>query len=263
MSKNIKNRLCGALSILSLCVSGVAVGQTPDYNTDEEKQQLNQLAIVADQNTVEAWAKLNPKVPQSTEELISQFMRYAYYQYSTKHAALFESLLKRDWEYFTECIVMNPLKKQNWGGYDAGYTTDKDLEHFYLLYGIAGKRAWGANIAGMEQLKADWTAIFKAYPNIDQYKTNELIQYHPYNFALRAFGPRYNRCVNRVGRILVELRKQSAFNADPLNKAKGLTYQWKMDQVFTPMTKTSLEEILSPKEDYTAAVLKYSTQPLP
>ena len=48
-------------------------------------------------------------------------------------------------------------------------------------------------------------------------------------FANKVFPPRFEVCVNRSGKVLAQMQEAQSFNEGPLNKAKGLKYQFQYE----------------------------------
>ncbi|WP_417201993.1 hypothetical protein [Sutterella wadsworthensis] len=101
--------------------------------------------------------------------------------------------------------------------------------------------------------------MIKAYPKLKDYMTPEMYKYHPLMFADKVFPPRLEVCVNRSGKVFAQLQEAQSFNEDPLNKAKGLKYQFQYEGTLNRRLAYKLYDTLIRKdEDVSQYVYEYS-----
>ena len=143
--------------------------------------------------------------------------------------------------------------------FDAAYNHSFDMEYFYFLYGLPGGNAWSVDSKKIDEIRTNFYTMIKAYPKLKDYMTPEMYKYHPLMFANKIFPPRLEVCVNRSGKVFAQLQEAQSFNEDPLNKAKGLKYQFQYEGTLNRRLAYKLYDTLIRKdEDVSQYVYEYS-----
>lgn len=101
--------------------------------------------------------------------------------------------------------------------------------------------------------------MIKTYPKLKDYMTPEMYKYHPLMFANKVYFSRLDVCVDRSGKVFAQMREAQTFNEDPLNKAKGLEYQFQYEGTTNRKLAYKLYDTLIRKdEDVSQYVYEYS-----
>ena len=111
----------------------------------------------------------------------------------------------------------------------------------------------------IDEIRTNFYTMIKAYPKLKDYMTPEMYKYHPLMFANKVFPPRLEVCVNRSGKVFAQMQEAQSFNEDPLNKAKGLKYQFQYEGTLNRRLAYKLYDTLIRKdEDVSQYVYEYS-----
>ena len=130
---------------------------------------------------------------------------------------------------------------------------------FIFLYGLPGGNAWSVDSKKIDEIRTNFYTMIKAYPKLKDYMTQEMYKYHPLMFANKVFPPRLEVCVNRSGKVFAQMQEAQSFNEDPLNKAKGLKYQFQYEGTLNRRLAYKLYDTLIKKdEDVSQYVYEYS-----
>ena len=161
--------------------------------------------------------------------------------------------------YFVSCVASNPFHKEEISVFDVAYNHSFDMEYFYFLYGLPGGNAWSVDSKKIDEIRTNFYTMIKAYLKLKDYMTPEMYKYHPLMFANKVFPPRFEVCVNRSGKVLAQMQEAQSFNEDPLNKAKGLKYQFQYEGTTNrKLTYMLYNTLIRKDEDVNQYVYEYS-----
>lgn len=111
----------------------------------------------------------------------------------------------------------------------------------------------------IDEIRTNFYTMIKAYPKLKDYMTPEMYKYHPLMFANKVFPPRFEVCVNRSGKVFAQMQEAQSFNEDPLNKAKGLKYQFQYEGTTNrKLTYMLYNTLIRKDEDVNQYVYEYS-----
>lgn len=209
------------------------------------------------------WHDPNGNVsPKNEKELIKQLITYYRSLLLTANQSLkyefIDTMLSKDgWYQFVDCMVGNPRNKKEISLYYAGVGRNIDQQAFYFLYPKRNPKGWGIDFKKADSLRSDFLAIAKQYPEMSPFlKSNELFQYHPYVFASKAYSPRTQACVNRFADVYKQSFEAEIYDNDPLNKAKGRTFQYRFSE--TPQIAWKMMSGYLNTKDYVKEIYDYS-----
>ncbi|HIU37244.1 MAG TPA: hypothetical protein IAC56_03100 [Candidatus Aphodousia faecigallinarum] len=188
------------------------------------------------------WNDINGGVaPKNEKELLGHylaFVRTLWGTFLTKNNtdvtncpsyvfAYVEELLKKEnWDHFVDCVASNPRNKKEIHLWYAGVGTNIDQESFYFLYPKKNPSGWGINFQRVDSIRTDFLAMSRKFTKLSEYMNDDMILYHPFFYAPKALGKRTEACVNRYANFMKQLYAAQVYDANPLNKAKGQTYQY-------------------------------------
>lgn len=111
----------------------------------------------------------------------------------------------------------------------------------------------------IDEIRTNFYTMIKAYPKLKDYMTPEMYKYHPLMFVNKVFPPRFEVCVNRSGKVFAQMQEAQSFNEDPLNKAKGLKYQFQYEGTTNrKLTYMLYNTLIRKDEDVNQYVYEYS-----
>lgn len=230
-----------------------------DPKVDAAVKGLSPLNWPLTVNDLELWNKENLVVAKNEKELLAHYMRYYHAKSSSLKNEFYDGFLSRFWGYFVSCVAYNPFYKQEISVFDVAYNHSFDMEYFYFLYGLPGGNAWSVDSKKIDEIRTNFYTMIKAYPKLKDYMTPEMYKYHPLMFANKVFPPRLEVCVNRSGKVFAQLQEAQSFNEDPLNKAKGLKYQFQYEGTLNRRLAYKLYDTLIRKDgDVSQYVYEYS-----
>lgn len=256
MTVSIKKKIL-ILILTGFSLNGVCENLDPKVKADIKKLSPMNLPLTV--KDLELWNKENLVVAKNEKELLAHYMRYYHAKYSSLKNGFYDGFLSRFWGYFVSCVAANPFNKQEISVFDAGYNHIYDYEYFYFLYGLPGGNAWSVDSKKIDEIRTNFYTMIKAYPKLKDYMTPEMYKYHPLMFANKVYLSRLDVCVDRSGKVFAQMREAQTFNEDPLNKAKGLTYQFQYEGTTNRKLAYKLYDTLIRKdEDVTKYVYEYS-----
>lgn len=222
-----------------------------------QQENPNPIGVDLTVNDLEQWNKENLVVAKNEKELLAHYVRH-YQHYYLKNESYGE-FFSRFWAQFVSCIASNPFNKEQISLFDAGYNHISDYEHFYFLYGLPGGNAWSVDSKKVDEIRTNFYIMIKAYPKLKDYMTSEMYKYHPLTFAERIYRPRLMVCTNRAMNVYSQMKEAQSFYADPLNKAKGLKYQFQYEGTTNrKLTYMLYNTLIRKDEDVNQYVYEYS-----
>ena len=254
MMVSIKKQIL-TLILAGFSLSGACESVIPDMFRQQEND--NPTGVDLTVNDLEQWNKENLVVAKNEKELLAHYVRH--YQHYYLENESYGEFFSRFWAQFVSCIASNPFNKEQISLFDAGYNHVSDYEQFYFLYGLPGGNAWSVDSKKIDEISANFYTMIKAYPKLKDYMTPEMYKYHPITFAERIYRPRLMVCTKRARNVYDQMLKAQAFYADPLNKAKGLKYQYQYEGTTNrKITYMLYNTLIRKDEDVNQYVYEYS-----
>ena len=254
MMASIKKQIL-TLILAGFSLSGACESVIPDMFRQQEN--ANPTGVDLTVNDLEQWNKENLVVPKNEKELLSHYVRH--YQHYYLENESYGEFFSRFWAQFVSCIASNPFNKEQISLFDAGYNHVSDYEQFYFLYGLPGGNAWSVDSKKVDEIRTNFYTMIKAYPELKDYMTPEMYKYHPLIFAEMVYRPRLIVCTKRARNVYDQMHKAQAFYGDPLNKAKGLKYQYQYEGTTNrKLTYILYNTLIRKDEDVNQFVYEYS-----
>lgn len=244
MMASIKKQIL-TLILAGFSLSGACESVIPDMFRQQEN--ANPTGVDLTVNDLEQWNKENLVVPKNEKELLAHYVRH--YQHYYLENESYGEFFSRFWAQFVSCIASNPFNKEQISLFDAGYNHVSDYEQFYFLYGLPGGNAWSVDSKKVDEIRTNFYTMIKAYPELKDYMTPEMYKYHPLIFAEMVYRPRLIVCTKRARNVYDQMHKAQAFYGDPLNKAKGLKYQYQYEGTTNRKLTYMLYNTLIRKDD--------------
>lgn len=254
MMASIKKQIL-TLILAGFSLSGACESVIPDMFRQQEN--ANPTGVDLTVNDLEQWNKENLVVPKNEKELLTHYVRH--YQHYYLENESYGEFFSRFWAQFVSCIASNPFNKEQISLFDAGYNHVSDYEQFYFLYGLPGGNAWSVDSKKVDEIRTNFYTMIKAYPELKDYMTPEMYKYHPLIFAEMVYRPRLIVCTKRARNVYDQMHKAQAFYGDPLNKAKGLKYQYQYEGTTNrKLTYMLYNTLIRKDEDVNQFVYEYS-----
>ena len=254
MMASIKKQIL-TLILAGFSLSGACESVIPDMFRQQEN--ANPTGVDLTVNDLEQWNKENLVVPKNEKELLAHYVRH--YQHYYLENESYGEFFSRFWAQFVSCIASNPFNKEQISLFDAGYNHVSDYEQFYFLYGLPGGNAWSVDSKKVDEIRTNFYTMIKAYPELKDYMTPEMYKYHPLIFAEMVYRPRLIVCTKRARNVYDQMHKAQAFYGDPLNKAKGLKYQYQYEGTTnSKLTYMLYNTLIRKDEDVNQFVYEYS-----
>lgn len=254
MMASIKKQIL-ILILAGFSLSGACESVIPDMFRQQEN--ANPTGVDLTVNDLEQWNKENLVVPKNEKELLAHYVRH--YQHYYLENESYGEFFSRFWAQFVSCIASNPFNKEQISLFDAGYNHVSDYEQFYFLYGLPGGNAWSVDSKKVDEIRTNFYTMIKAYPELKDYMTPEMYKYHPLIFAEMVYRPRLIVCTKRARNVYDQMHKAQAFYGDPLNKAKGLKYQYQYEGTTNrKLTYMLYNTLIRKDEDVNQYVYEYS-----
>lgn len=254
MMASIKKQIL-TLILAGFSLSGACESVIPDMFRQQEN--ANPTGVDLTVNVLEQWNKENLVVPKNEKELLAHYVRH--YQHYYLENESYGEFFSRFWAQFVSCIASNPFNKEQISLFDAGYNHVSDYEQFYFLYGLPGGNAWSVDSKKVDEIRTNFYTMIKAYPELKDYMTPEMYKYHPLIFAEMVYRPRLIVCTKRARNVYDQMHKAQAFYGDPLNKAKGLKYQYQYEGTTNrKLTYMLYNTLIRKDEDVNQFVYEYS-----
>lgn len=254
MMASIKKQIL-TLILAGFSLSGACESVIPDMFRQQEN--ANPTGVDLTVNDLEQWNKENLVVPKNEKELLAHYVRH--YQHYYLENESYGEFFSRFWAQFVSCIASNPFNKEQIALFDAGYNHVSDYEQFYFLYGLPGGNAWSVDSKKVDEIRTNFYTMIKAYPELKDYMTPEMYKYHPLIFAEMVYRPRLIVCTKRARNVYDQMHKAQAFYGDPLNKAKGLKYQYQYEGTTNrKLTYMLYNTLIRKDEDVNQFVYEYS-----
>lgn len=254
MMASIKKQIL-ILILAGFSLSGACESVIPDMFRQQEN--ANPTGVDLTVNDLEQWNKENLVVPKNEKELLAHYVRH--YQHYYLENESYGEFFSRFWAQFVSCIASNPFNKEQISLFDAGYNHVSDYEQFYFLYGLPGGNAWSVDSKKVDEIRTNFYTMIKAYPELKDYMTPEMYKYHPLIFAEMVYRPRLIVCTKRARNVYDQMHKAQAFYGDPLNKAKGLKYQYQYEGTTNrKLTYMLYNTLIRKDEDVNQFVYEYS-----
>lgn len=276
--KTLSRIMTAAFGVLAACSAGAANPQAnlqQNYeNVDVATHYLTRLleSTVSFDDLRLMWHDINGGVvPKNEKELAAQYLAFlrtmwgthvtsnnTYMPNTPKYVFSYvEDLLEQEnWNHFVDCVTGNPRTKTQITLWYAGVGTNIDQQAFYFLYPKKNPSAWGVDFQSVDTLRTNFLAMSKKFPKLDQYLNDQMSEYHPYVFARLAIGNRALACVNRHAEVMKQTYAADVYNANPLNQAKGQTYQYQFSE--TPPIAWKMFPNYLNANDFTKYVADYS-----
>ena len=210
---------------------------------------------------MEIWNEVNGEnVPQTEKDLLSYYLAYyaSVISSAQPNNLVFRNLMSdtKGWQKFVGCVASNPIRKKNINMYDAGYGSINSQEAFYFLYPKSNPNGWGVDFKKVDTIRDNFKALTQKFKKHSEYMNERMYEYHPLILAKDAYDARVQACINRFGEVMKQLYKSEEFQADPLNQAKGASYNFTFDE--TPAIAYKMMPGFLNRKDYTDDIYNYS-----